>query len=67
MKSLSVAALAILLLLFVGARFVASDPGPQATAAESALVYAQGHVQEAHVGYYEEHLARLALEEMNCR
>ena len=66
-KGLPVTGVAILLLLFVGAGFVASDPGPQAATAEPALSFVQGPVQEAHVGYYEEHLAKLALEGMDCR
>ena len=67
MKCLPLAGLSILLLLFVGAGFVASDPGPEVVAARAAPGYVPDYVQETHLGYYAEHLARLALEDMNCR
>jgi hypothetical protein len=63
MECLPLTGLSILLLLVVGAGFVAGDPGAQRAELEPALVY----VQESHVGYYEEHLARLALQETACR
>ena len=62
-KCVPVTGLSFLLLLFVGAGFVASDPGPRAVEARPALIY----VQDTHLGYYEEHLARMALEDANCR
>src|SRR5262245_35811859 len=60
-KHLPLAVLALLLVLPVGVRLVASQPGT----AEARP--APSPVEEAHIAYYEEHLARLALDGAICR
>jgi hypothetical protein len=63
MKRLPVTGFCVLLLLFLGAGFVSSEPALTAVESQGA----ENQVLDEHVGYYREHLASLLEGGANCR